>query len=141
MKTKPLSQSQLDELRKILGKRKVSVGLRVRPEGSLDLTDEKELVVEAIAAELSESGFRPDGEQNGRSRELMDLLDRISNTAQGCSFCGTRISISDKRKVVAGPNVFICRDCVGLCIELMAEADPEWRDQKIEVLKKLTKKL
>jgi hypothetical protein len=54
-----------------------------------------------------------------------------------CSLCGTKISISDKGKVVAGPKVFICRDCVGLCIEVMADKDPEWRDQKIEALTQL----
>jgi hypothetical protein len=35
---------------------------------------------------------------------------------------------------VAGPGAFICRDCVGICIEVMAESDPDWRDQKIEAL-------
>ncbi|HZP70037.1 MAG TPA: ClpX C4-type zinc finger protein [Pseudolabrys sp.] len=57
-----------------------------------------------------------------------------------CSFCGTKISTSDKGKVVAGPKVFICRDCVGLCIEVMADEAPEWREQKIEALKQLRSK-
>ena len=39
--------------------------------------------------------------------------------------------------VVAGPSVFICRDCVGLCIDVMAQSDPVWRDQKIEALSSL----
>jgi ATP-dependent Clp protease ATP-binding subunit ClpX len=57
-----------------------------------------------------------------------------------CSFCGTKIPISAKGKVVAGPDVFICRDCVGLCIDVMADHDPEWREQKIETLTKLRDK-
>ena len=51
-----------------------------------------------------------------------------------CSFCGTEFSTTDKGKVVAGPKVFICRDCVGLCIDVMADHDPEWREQQIEAL-------
>ena len=57
-----------------------------------------------------------------------------------CSFCGVRFSTlesAEKAKIIAGPNVFICRDCVGVCLQVMAEGDPEWRDQKIEALSKL----
>jgi hypothetical protein len=54
-----------------------------------------------------------------------------------CSFCGAEISNDPPGRVVAGPKVFICRDCVGLCIEVMAQADPEWRDQKIVSLNSL----
>jgi hypothetical protein len=35
--------------------------------------------------------------------------------------------------VVAGPTVFICRECVGICVDLMSD-DPEWRDKQIRVL-------
>jgi hypothetical protein len=54
-----------------------------------------------------------------------------------CSFCGTSIAKQVKSApvlAVAGPSAFICRDCVGICIEVMAESDPAWRDQKIEAL-------
>jgi ATP-dependent protease Clp ATPase subunit len=54
-----------------------------------------------------------------------------------CSFCGTKISVNDKGKAVAGPKVLICRDCMGLCIDVMADHDPEWREQRIEALTKL----
>jgi hypothetical protein len=54
-----------------------------------------------------------------------------------CSFCGSPIAIpSDRSKptlVVAGPTVFICRECVGICIEVMSD-DAEWRDKQIAVL-------
>ena len=36
-----------------------------------------------------------------------------------CSFCGKRYS--EVERVIAGPTVFICRDCVGICAELCAE--------------------
>jgi ATP-dependent protease Clp ATPase subunit len=36
-----------------------------------------------------------------------------------CSFCAKRQS--DVAKLVAGPGVFICDECVGLCNEIIAE--------------------
>jgi|SRR6516162_9274543 len=53
-----------------------------------------------------------------------------------CSFCGSAIA-EGSRHAVAGPSVFICRECIGICIEVMATEDPAWRDQKIEALQKL----
>jgi hypothetical protein len=35
---------------------------------------------------------------------------------------------------VDGPKAFICWDCIGMCISIMGESDPEWRDEKIEHL-------
>jgi len=57
-----------------------------------------------------------------------------------CSFCGAPVAKPVKGApvlAVAGPSVFICRDCVGICIQVMAESDPDWRDQKIEALSSL----
>jgi bifunctional DNA-binding transcriptional regulator/antitoxin component of YhaV-PrlF toxin-antitoxin module len=60
-----------------------------------------------------------------------------------CSFCGKAIERPKQPSpgtpkppalVVAGPRSFICRDCIGLCISIIAESDPQWRDQKIEHL-------
>jgi hypothetical protein len=33
--------------------------------------------------------------------------------------------------------VFICRDCVGICVEVMAASDPQWRDQQAAILKEM----
>ncbi|HLJ71174.1 MAG TPA: ClpX C4-type zinc finger protein [Roseiarcus sp.] len=44
-----------------------------------------------------------------------------------CSFCGVSATKDDARdKYIAGPNVFICRDCVDTMIEIFCETDPEW---------------
>ncbi|MEJ1967246.1 MAG: ClpX C4-type zinc finger protein [Rhizomicrobium sp.] len=41
-----------------------------------------------------------------------------------CSFCGK--SQHDVKKLVAGPAVFICNECIGLCAKIVAETpDPD----------------
>ncbi|HDH01404.1 MAG TPA: AAA family ATPase, partial [Nitrospirae bacterium] len=37
----------------------------------------------------------------------------------GCSFCGK--SQEEVKKLIAGPSVYICDECVGLCNEILAE--------------------
>lgn len=40
-----------------------------------------------------------------------------------CSFCGN--SQEDGRRLIAGPNVYICGECVKLCIEIIgSEGEP-----------------
>jgi len=39
-------------------------------------------------------------------------------TAVACTFCLKRTA--DVQKMVAGPGVFICNECVGLCVEIIA---------------------
>ncbi|MEM8798173.1 MAG: ClpX C4-type zinc finger protein, partial [Pseudomonadota bacterium] len=36
-----------------------------------------------------------------------------------CSFCGK--SQHEVRKLIAGPNVFICDECVELCMDIIRE--------------------
>jgi ATP-dependent Clp protease ATP-binding subunit ClpX len=36
-----------------------------------------------------------------------------------CSFCGK--SQNEVKKIIAGPNVFICDECVELCAEVVNE--------------------
>ena len=40
-----------------------------------------------------------------------------------CSFCGK--SQHEIRKLIAGPSVFICDECVDLCIEIIREETEE----------------
>ena len=51
-----------------------------------------------------------------------------------CSFCGK--SRDQVRKLIAGPTVYICDECVHLCNEIMAE---EWQEAKEEISSKLRK--
>lgn len=45
------------------------------------------------------------------------------NIACICSFCGK--SQEEVGKLIAGPNVYICDECIGLCNEIMTESSEE----------------
>ncbi len=51
-----------------------------------------------------------------------------------CSFCGK--SREEVRKLIAGPTVYICDECIDLCNDIIAE---EWEEDKEEVTSKLPK--
>jgi ATP-dependent Clp protease ATP-binding subunit ClpX len=51
-----------------------------------------------------------------------------------CSFCGK--NQDDVRKLIAGPTVYICDECIELCNEIIAE---EWQEEKSKGLGDLPK--
>ncbi len=51
-----------------------------------------------------------------------------------CSFCGK--SQDDVRKLIAGPTVYICDECIELCNDIIAE---EWAEEKSKGLSQLPK--
>jgi ATP-dependent Clp protease ATP-binding subunit ClpX len=51
-----------------------------------------------------------------------------------CSFCGK--SQNDVRKLIAGPTVYICDECVELCNDIIAE---EWEEERSRELRSLPK--
>lgn len=44
-----------------------------------------------------------------------------------CSFCNKRQA--DVRKLIAGPAVFICDECVDVCVDIIAD-DERFRDER-----------
>lgn len=50
--------------------------------------------------------------------EDIDKLRRKAQAQHHCSFCGK--SGSQVKKLVAGPGIFICNECVALCCDVMA---------------------
>jgi hypothetical protein len=66
-----------------------------------------------------------------------------------CSFCG--LSQREAKKLLAGPTVYICEECIGLCVDILAEDRPEaptierelarLRKEKIEALTKSARRL
>ena len=51
-----------------------------------------------------------------------------------CSFCGK--SQNDVRKLIAGPTVYICDECVELCNDIIAE---EWEEERSREIRSLPK--
>src|SRR5258706_8389758 len=51
-----------------------------------------------------------------------------------CWFCGK--SQNDVRKLIAGPTVYICDECIELCNDIIAE---EWEEEKSRELRSLPK--
>lgn len=56
------------------------------------------------------------------------------NKTLHCSFCGK--SQHDVRKLIAGPSVYVCDECVALCNEIIQE-DPQAANATAEALPKL----
>ncbi len=52
---------------------------------------------------------------------MLDSTDGTSKTKLFCSFCGK--SQNDVKKLIAGPNVFICDECVELCADILKDED------------------
>jgi ATP-dependent Clp protease ATP-binding subunit ClpX len=59
---------------------------------------------------------------------------RESNGTLKCSFCGK--SQNDVRKLIAGPTVYICDECIELCNDIIAE---EWEEEKSREIRSLPK--
>ena len=58
-----------------------------------------------------------------------------SNDDLLCSFCGK--SQDEVKKLIAGPSVYICDECIQLCIEIIAEeyGDESEKDEAAQILK------
>jgi ATP-dependent Clp protease ATP-binding subunit ClpX len=52
-----------------------------------------------------------------------------------CSFCGK--SQHEVFKLIAGPTVFICDECVALCSDLVAKARAEQEGEGLATLKRV----
>src|SRR5262249_7194783 len=59
---------------------------------------------------------------------------REGNGTLRCSFCGK--SQNDVRKLMAGPTVYICDECIELCNDIIAE---EWEEEKSKEIRSLPK--
>src|SRR5213596_457894 len=59
---------------------------------------------------------------------------REGNGTLKCSFCGK--SQNDVRKLIAGPTVYICDECIELCNDIIAE---EWEEEKSRDIRSLPK--
>jgi hypothetical protein len=61
---------------------------------------------------------------------ITEALANATNVelATGCSFCGK--PRPQLRKLIAGPGVYVCDECVALCVEILEEEIGEtWREE------------
>ena len=59
----------------------------------------------------------------GREKRALRRKQAKPKPEPSCSFCGkTR---SEVKTLVSGPDVSICDECVGLCVEIIAESAAE----------------
>src|SRR5690348_10200198 len=60
-------------------------------------------------------------------------IEKRENQSLCCSFCGK--SQKEVKKLIAGPTVYICDECIGLCNDIIAEEidKEEARDQKLRI--------
>jgi ATP-dependent Clp protease ATP-binding subunit ClpX len=49
------------------------------------------------------------------------LLTRRKENALRCSFCGK--SETEVKKLVAGPKVYICNQCIDICNQVIADSE------------------
>src|SRR6266705_3391568 len=73
---------------------------------------------------------RPRTSNRGGRMAKPDKMDRHLR----CSFCGK--SRDEVRKLIAGPTVYICDECVNLCNDIIAE---DWEKANEEISSKLKK--
>jgi len=57
--------------------------------------------------------------ESARAQAIIEKATRITTTGLSCSFCGK--DHREVAKTIAGPNVNICDECVGLCNDILAE--------------------
>ena len=64
--------------------------------------------------------------------KLYDQLMKLQNSFDviRCSFCNEGQNKVDK--LIAGRNVYICSDCVGLCVDILDEEVKDIQGGKIE---------
>jgi len=48
-----------------------------------------------------------------------------------CSFCGK--TQNQVRKLIAGPAVYICNECLAICFEILSDDDPIWIEEQVDL--------
>ena len=54
-------------------------------------------------------------------------VEKTSMIKINCSFCGR--DSKNVKKVIAGPVVYICNVCVGLCVKVLAEEGTDYLEK------------
>jgi hypothetical protein len=78
--------------------------------------------IESLIAELGAKDIRIAAEQ----------ASSTAGSAPCCSFCGK--AQSEVLQLIAGPDAFICNECVQLSVGLIVTRNPDWLDQHRQFL-------
>ena len=57
----------------------------------------------------------------------------VKKSKLSCSFCGKQQS--KVKKLIAGPNIYICNECVDLCNDILVEEEKSEVDQSFQIIK------
>ena len=57
----------------------------------------------------------------------------VKKSKLSCSFCGKKQS--QVKKLIAGPNIYICNECVDLCNDILVEEEKSEADQSFQIAK------
>ena len=63
------------------------------------------------------------------------MVSKTSSDKLSCSFCGK--TQDDVKKLIAGPSVYICNECVDLCNDIIEEEIKSEEDTSLEELPSL----
>ncbi len=94
---------------------------RLRRFGRRDELCQVEVVVhppQATTREVPDDDLLPEEWLDGWRHNLLEQA-RPKEFKPACSFCGK--TQAEVRKLIAGPQVMICNECVDLCAEILAE--------------------
>ncbi len=70
----------------------------------------------AVTTELPDPDLSPEEWLEGWQHQVLEAV-RPQDFVPNCAFCGK--SQSEVRKLIAGPTVMICDECVALCQEIV----------------------
>jgi|GEM_PF-4937352 len=60
------------------------------------------------------------------------MASKLRAPKLNCSFCGK--PQADVLQLVAGPEAFICNECVQLCVAIVATENPGWLERHRQFL-------
>ena len=72
-----------------------------------------------VLAKIQRMEGKDDKELNKLLEKWEEVYDDVFKEQLRCSFCNK--SQDEVRKLIAGPGVYICDECVELCCEILAE--------------------
>ena len=87
-----------------------------KSEGRAELHDEERF------PECNENEDMEEGDLESFSEWALKWIDTITDAGSSifkCSFCGKMQT--EVKKIIAGPRVYICNECIELCNEIMQE--------------------